>query len=121
LACDGHGGGMEQIHELPRELPAVRPVPLPFTTSVAGVSFRQGAVARCYPGEMVSCRWVPQEADGCACEIRGDDARLLGYVPAALAPRVVARAGDSVLIGHIEAVVGERTTGLRVKLVSRQD
>ena len=92
------------------------PVPVPFTTSVAGVSFRQEAVSRCYRGEPVSCRWVPHERDEWACEIRGEDARLLGYIPAALAPRVVAAVGDGAAVGEVAAVVGEQTLGLRVQL-----
>lgn len=100
-------------------LPDARPIPLPVQLSVAGVSFRQDAVRAAYAGETVTVRWVPHPKDPFACEVRGSDHRLLGYVPGAVAPRAVATMGaDSLLAGTVIAVVGVETLGLRIKVQS---
>jgi hypothetical protein len=98
-----------------------RPLPPSAQLAVAGVSFRATAVAAAYPGEQLTIRHVDDNPhDPYACEVRGEDHRLLGYIPAALSERVVATmhaAGTHPnLCATVDEVVGSETLGLRIRL-----
>jgi hypothetical protein len=104
--------------ETPR---AVRPLPLPAVIPVAGVSFRQDVVRSVAPGLPVMVVPDPSNPrDANAHAIVTVDGRLLGYVPQALLPRLLARRAAS-FDGRIDDVLKGETWGLRVEVLAASD
>lgn len=89
---------------------------LPFIAPVAGVSQYQDAVTRCVEGLRVTVRREPENPyDGNACVVESDG-QVLGYLPKALAARLVDSTGTAWDAELVEVLRGE-TWGLRIRVV----
>lgn len=98
--------------------PRHRPLPLPSTIAVAGVSFYADAVARVAAGDAVALEREPSNPhDVNAVRIRrvADGARL-GHAPREVARRLAVRDEDRWLGEVVEVLEGSRATGLRVRV-----
>lgn len=94
----------------------VRPLPLPFGSNVAGVSFRQAELRDVVEGDhlqVVAAEDNPHDAN--ACEVRSGDGALLGFIPAALAERLRAT-GAGPWPATLDEVLRGETWGLRIKV-----
>ena len=91
-------------------------LPLPFVTSVSGVSFRPEAVALVRPGMVAHVRREPDspyDPNACAVEVNG---QVVGHIPAAVAARLVSRAEDAWVGEIVEKIGTGDKTGLRVRV-----
>lgn len=94
-------------------------LPFPFLAPLRGVSFHQPAVSSMTAGDRVRVEHEPDnEHDNCAMRVTDTNGTVLGYLPAALAARAVAALGTGVrLDAVVEAVYGEKTRGMKIRVL----
>lgn len=94
-------------------------MPLPFKVRVRGVSFRQDAVVSCHPGDPVTIAHDvtnPHDPNAVAVAVHGTH---IGYLPAALAGRMVATCGQGLTgAGTVTEVGGQDTVGVEIEVSS---
>lgn len=100
----------------------MRPLTLPVVAPVAGVSFHQEAVAAVRVGDKVTVRHQADNSeDPDACAVLSSSGDMLGYLPRAIAPRLLL-SGRSPFAGEVAEVLGsEGMRGLRVRLLAPAD
>lgn len=93
----------------------MRELALPFTIPVSGISNYQDRAVMVKVGDPVSIRREPTNPyDTNACALVHKN-HLIGYVPKALAHRLVASSADA-WSGTVSEVLGTETIGLRVRI-----
>ena len=98
----------------------MRPIPLPFISPVAGVSFRQEVLHGIIEGAKLSVVPVDDNPhDAMAVEVRTTDGEMVGFIPRQLAARLRA-SGSGPWHGDVKEVLRRDTWGLRIS-VSEQD
>lgn len=91
-----------------------RPLPLPFTAPIKGVSFRQEEVVLLHEGSLVRVVHEPDnEYDVNACAVYTPSGGKLGFIPASIAGRLAAR-GEEAWRGKITEVRRGDTWGASV-------
>jgi hypothetical protein len=97
-------------------------VNLPFGVAVVGISNYQASAATIAEGDHVFIRREPDNPyDANACRVERDDGETLGYVPRALAARLVDRA-EPAWRARVEAKLAAKgTIGLRIMVEAGHD
>lgn len=91
-----------------------KPLPLPFTAPLRGVSHRQEEVIQLQEGQRVRVVHEPDNAyDRNACAVYTDSGGMLGFIPAAIAGRLALR-GEGSWRGRISEVRRGETWGASV-------
>lgn len=98
-----------------------KPIPLPFTAKVAGVSFHQEVVRGLQEGDLLEVVHDPENPyDATAYAVKRLDGTLVGHLPRELAARLHVREEGGRYQGSVREVLRQETWGLRIQVARDQ-